>query len=39
MQSSEQISTPSAKPGLGTYLMGLGFLGVFGLNLISIRQK
>jgi hypothetical protein len=39
MQSSEQISIPSAKPGLGTYLMGLGFLGVFGLNLISIRQK
>ena len=32
-------SIPSAKPGLGTYLMGLGFLGVFGLNLISIRQK
>jgi hypothetical protein len=39
MQSSEQISIPSAKPGLGTYLMGLCFLGVFGLNLISIRQK
>jgi hypothetical protein len=32
-------STPSAKPGLGAYLMGLGFLGVFGLNLISIRKK
>jgi hypothetical protein len=39
MQRSEQISIPSAKPGLGTYLMGLGFLGVFGLNLISIRQR
>lgn len=39
MQTSQQMSIPSAKPGLGTYLMGLGFLGVFGLNLISIRQK
>jgi hypothetical protein len=38
-QSSEQISIPSAKPGLGTYLMGLGFLGVFGLNLFPLRQK
>ncbi len=39
MQTSQQMSVPSAKPGLGTYLMGLVFFGVFGLNLFPVRQK
>jgi hypothetical protein len=39
MQTPQQMPVPSAKPGLGTYLMGLGFLGVFGLNLFPVRQK
>jgi len=39
MQTPQQMPVPSAKPGLGTYLMGLGFLGVLGLNLFPVRQK
>ena len=39
MQTSQQMPVPPAKPGLGTYLMGLGFLSVFGLNLFPVRQK
>jgi hypothetical protein len=39
IQNSQQMTAPSAGPDLGTYLMGLGFLGILGLSLFPERKE